>query len=43
VIWWQLHPLTFLGAPPVASAQPVADHRLDRLEPWLDYLVELGA
>ncbi|MHC3472675.1 alpha-amylase family glycosyl hydrolase [Streptomyces sp. 7R007] len=42
-VWWQLHPLTFLGAEPEAlpaEAPPV--HRLRRLEPWLDYLVELG-
>ncbi len=43
VIWWHLHPLTFLGAPrqalpPGAPAEP----RLRNLEPWLDYLLELG-
>ena len=43
VTWWQLHPLTFVGAepealPPGAAAVP----RLRRLEPWLDHLVELG-
>ncbi|MBR7837035.1 alpha-amylase family protein [Actinospica durhamensis] len=49
-IWWHLHPLTFLGAPPTAdeaatgaeAADAEAADRLDRLEPWLDYLVELG-
>ena len=41
-IWWQLHPLTFLGAPPAADEATPTAHRLDRLEPWLDYLVELG-
>jgi cyclomaltodextrinase / maltogenic alpha-amylase / neopullulanase len=43
VIWWQLDPLTFLGAPaqaPPAGTAP--QHRLGALEPWLDYLVELG-
>jgi glycosidase len=43
IIWWQLHPVSFLGAEPHAlpeSAPPV--HRLAQLEPWLDYLVELG-
>ncbi len=43
VIWWQLHPISFLAAEPEAlpaGAAPV--HRLSRLEPWLDYLVELG-
>ncbi|MFI1991615.1 alpha-amylase family glycosyl hydrolase [Actinoplanes sp. NPDC020271] len=43
VIWWHLHPLTFLGAPrqalpPGAPAEP----RLRNLGPWLDYLLELG-
>jgi glycosidase len=42
-VWWHLYPLGFLGAerealPP--SAPPVP--RLRRLEPWLDYLAELG-
>jgi cyclomaltodextrinase len=43
VVWWQLHPISFLGAEPQAlpdGAEPV--HRLTRLEPWLDHLVELG-
>ena len=41
-VLWQLHPLTFLGAPaevdPVAPSEP----RLRGLLPWLDYVVELG-
>ncbi|TCK24561.1 alpha-amylase family glycosyl hydrolase [Pseudonocardia endophytica] len=42
-IWWQVYPLGFVDAerealPP--GTQPV--HRLDRLVPWLDYLLELG-
>ena len=44
-IWWQLHPISFLGAPATADgpgAQPRIVPRLERLEPWLDYLVELG-
>jgi len=41
-IWWQLHPIGFLGAPATADAPDVVEHRLSRLEPWLDYLVELG-
>ena len=43
VTWWQLHPLTFVGAEPeerAAGAPPVP--RLRRIEPWLDHLVELG-
>jgi cyclomaltodextrinase len=42
-IWWQVYPLGFLGAEPralPADAAPVA--RLRRLEPWLDYLLNLG-
>ena len=48
-IWWQLHPISFLGAPPTAQASAsvapsdgVPAHRLGQLEPWLDYLVTLG-
>ncbi|BCY10660.1 alpha-amylase family glycosyl hydrolase [Actinoplanes sp. L3-i22] len=43
VIWWHVHPLTFLGAPRAAlpaGAPPVP--RLRDLEPWLEYLLELG-
>ncbi|MGH3487390.1 MAG: alpha-amylase family protein [Actinopolymorphaceae bacterium] len=42
-IWWQVFPLRFLGGEP-AALPPGADirHRLDGLEPWLDYAVELG-
>jgi len=43
VIWWQLHPISFLGAEPTAlAADAPAVHRLGDLVPWLDYLVELG-
>ena len=40
-IWWQLHPVSFLSAPPANVAPPTVEHRLARLEPWLDYLVRL--
>ncbi|MGI5228367.1 alpha-amylase family glycosyl hydrolase [Actinoallomurus sp. CA-142502] len=36
-IWWHVYPLGFTGA---LEAGP--GHRLDRLEAWLDYAVELG-
>jgi cyclomaltodextrinase len=42
VIWWQLHPMSFLGAPAANVAPSAVEHRLARLEPWLDYLVGLG-
>ena len=47
-IWWQVYPLGATGAPirPEPDApltEPGAPARLDRLEPWLDYAVELGA
>ena len=43
VIWWQVYPLGFVGAEKSAlpAGSPV-EHRLSRLEPWLDYLIELG-
>ncbi|PRX97945.1 alpha-amylase family protein [Allonocardiopsis opalescens] len=42
-IWWQVYPLGFLGAEPRCPADGAgAAHRLEGLEPWLDYLVELG-
>ena len=44
VVWWHVYPLGALGAEP--ERLPLDDaphHRLRRLEPWLDYLVELGA
>jgi glycosidase len=42
-ILWQVYPLGFTGAEPEAlpDREP-ARHRLPRLEPWLDYAVELG-
>ncbi|GAA3833641.1 alpha-amylase family protein [Amycolatopsis tucumanensis] len=42
-IWWHVYPLGFTGAP--AGALPAGSepqHRLRRLENWLDYAVELG-
>ncbi|MFC3993930.1 alpha-amylase family protein [Actinoplanes siamensis] len=43
VVWWHLHPLSFLGAPRNAPPDGTpAQPRLRNLEPWLDYLVELG-
>ncbi|GLY17375.1 alpha-amylase [Kineosporia sp. NBRC 101677] len=41
VIWWQLHPLTFTGAPSTATGEPGPG--LARITPWLDYLIDLGA
>ena len=40
-IWWQVYPLGALGAP-VLEREDGLHHRLERLEPWLDYVVELG-
>ncbi|MBP2336597.1 cyclomaltodextrinase [Saccharothrix coeruleofusca] len=43
-VWWQVYPLGFVGAP--AEGDPlstVVEHRLRRIERWLDYAVELGA
>ena len=38
-----MYPLGFLGAEPEAlSAEAPVQHRLARLEPWLDYAVRLG-
>jgi cyclomaltodextrinase / maltogenic alpha-amylase / neopullulanase len=43
VIWWHVYPLGFTGAEQTmadAGAEPVP--RLRALEPWLDYLLDLG-
>jgi cyclomaltodextrinase / maltogenic alpha-amylase / neopullulanase len=40
-VWWQVYPLGFTGAPARSGDDAVAS-RLGRLEPWLDYAVELG-
>lgn len=46
-LWWQVYPLGATGAPiRPEPGQPLTDSgapHLDRLEPWLDYAVELGA
>lgn len=46
-IWYHLYPLGFLGAEKVNPSPGASDgdvqHRLRNLEPWLDYLVDLGA
>ena len=43
VIWWKVYPFGFLGAEPAAlPAGADVRHRLRWLEPWLDYLIELG-
>lgn len=42
-IWWQVYPLGATGAPirgDHSGDQP--QHRLRRLEPWLDHVIELG-
>ena len=41
VIWWQVYPLGFAGAPKEAPADDVVQHRLPGHQ-WLDYLIELG-
>ncbi|SDQ64065.1 protein of unknown function [Curtobacterium sp. UNCCL20] len=45
VLWWHLYPLGFVGAE-VRPTSPVDDrpveHRLDRIEGWLDHVVDLG-
>lgn len=44
VIWWHVYPLGFVGAPIREDVDPDAapEHRLDRLEPWLDHIISLG-
>lgn len=39
-IWWQVHPLGFVGAEREATDQ--VTHRLPRIAGWLDHLVALG-
>ncbi|WP_406376240.1 alpha-amylase family glycosyl hydrolase [Streptomyces sp. NBC_00647] len=42
-IWWQVHPLSFLGAEPTALPTDAPPrHRLPVLVDWLDHLVGLG-
>lgn len=40
-IWWHVYPLGACGAP-IYDAETSVHHRLQRLESWLDYAVELG-
>lgn len=43
VVWWQVHPLGFVGAPQHADQDsPEIAHRFDVLTTWLDHVVELG-
>lgn len=43
-VWWQVYPLGFAGAEKAAlPAGAPAEHRLQKLIPWLDYIVDLGA
>jgi cyclomaltodextrinase / maltogenic alpha-amylase / neopullulanase len=43
VIWWHVYPLGFTGAGrSAAEAGPDPVPRLRSLEPWLDYLLDLG-
>ena len=47
-IWWHVYPLGACGAPvhegggAASGGEGSSEHRLARLEPWLDYVVELG-
>ncbi len=44
VMWWHVYPLGFVGAPIRDGEGPDAEivHRLGRLDPWLDHVIELG-
>jgi cyclomaltodextrinase / maltogenic alpha-amylase / neopullulanase len=45
VMWWQLYPLGFTGAPVrpgPGDDRTTVVHRLGRIEGWLDHVVELG-
>ena len=41
-VWWHVYPLGALGAPIRDGREPSVVHRLPRLEPWLDHVVDLG-
>jgi cyclomaltodextrinase len=41
-IWWQVHPLGFVGAEPAAPPAGELHHRLPHLHRWLDHLLRLG-
>ena len=40
-IWWHVYPLGACGAP-IRGGSAELEHRLRRLDPWLDYVIELG-
>ncbi|MCJ1714628.1 alpha-amylase family glycosyl hydrolase [Curtobacterium sp. VKM Ac-2922] len=45
VMWWHVYPLGFVGAdvrPDTSVADRAVEHRLDRITPWLDHIVDLG-
>ncbi len=44
VLWWHLYPLGFVGAPIRDGVDPDVEpvHRLDRIDAWLDHVIELG-
>nr|WP_235515398.1 alpha-amylase family protein [Curtobacterium sp. Leaf183] len=45
VMWWHVYPLGFVGAeirPEAPWADRAVEHRLDRITPWLDHVVDLG-
>lgn len=44
VLWWHVYPLGFVGAEREAGALPDGhvEHRLGRIEGWLDHLLSLG-
>jgi cyclomaltodextrinase len=42
VIWWHVYPLGFTGAERSVAEAPHPVPRLRALEPWLDYLLDLG-
>ena len=45
VMWWHVYPLGFVGAdvrPDTPVDERPVDHRLGRIEPWLDHVVDLG-
>ena len=43
VVLWHVYPLGFTGAGDRRADDDPVQHRLSALEPWLDYLVALGA
>lgn len=41
-MWWHVYPLGFVGAPIRDRQGSGVEHRLPRLEAWLDHVLELG-